>query len=288
MSQKKSPNEDERLVAPTDRSSVGASFERLVAIMSRLRSTDGCPWDRAQDLASLRPYLIEETYEVLDAIDHGSVEAHREELGDLLLQVVFQAEIRRQAGEFDVTGVAHGISDKLVRRHPHVFGATRADGVREAYANWEKAKAKEKSGRSAIDGVPRALPSLLRAQRISDKAGRVGFDWPDLAGPIAKMEEELEELREALRAAPPRGKDEPPDPRVAEELGDLLLTVVNVARFLGVSAEDALRGSADRFDRRFRALEARVRASGRAIDELTLEELDAIWNQVKAGALAPT
>ncbi len=272
---------DSLLVAPADRSNVGSAFERLVAIMARLRAPDGCPWDLAQDLSSLRPYLIEETYEVLDAIDHGSVDAHREELGDLLLQVIFQAEIRRQEGAFDATAVAHGISDKLIRRHPHVFGALRADGVRQAYANWEKAKAEEKAGRSAVDGVPRALPALVRAQRISDKAGRVGFDWPDVSGPIAKLDEELLELREAMNAAPARAKDDPADARVAEELGDLLLTVVNMARFLGISAEDALRGSTDRFERRFRALESEVRARGLAIDQLDLAALDLIWTAVK-------
>lgn len=270
------PSQDAQLLTdPADaaRRSFGAAFERLVGLMARLRAEDGCPWDRAQTLASLRPYLIEEAYEVLHAVDGGRVEEHQEELGDLLLQVVFQAEIRRQEGTFDAADVAHGIADKLVRRHPHVFGDTTAAGPKDAWARWEEMKQREKVGRSVLSGVPRDLPALLRAQRVTEKAANVGFDWPDLAGPLAKVKEELAELEQALEA-----KDRA---RIESELGDALFSLVNVARFAEVAAEDALRGTVERFSRRFAHVERQLFAAGKTPKQATLAEMDAFWNEAK-------
>ncbi|MCC7384978.1 MAG: nucleoside triphosphate pyrophosphohydrolase [Deltaproteobacteria bacterium] len=269
-------NDPRFLVQPTpeERGSFGAAFERLVGIMARLRGPGGCPWDREQDLRSLRPYLIEEAYEVLEAIEEGSSDAHREELGDLLLQVVFQAELRREAGTFDAADVTHGIADKLVRRHPHVFGELAADGVRQAFEHWEAMKAKEKNGRSVIDGVPKALPALLRAQRTTEKASRVGFDWPDASGPLAKLREELGELERAMEEGDRAG--------VEAEIGDLLFSVVNLSRFLEVGAEDALHGTIERFRRRFQHVERSVRERGQEVKETPLEELDRLWEEAKA------
>ena len=285
MAGRPTPLDDpQKLTAPDAgaRADFGAAFERLVGLMARLRGPDGCPWDRKQDLKTLRPFLIEEAYEVLDAIDHGSVDDHREELGDLLLQVVFQAEIRRQAGAFDAADVAHTIADKLVRRHPHVFepanGASDDSGESgdpdpSSRVTWEALKRREKGDRSAIGGVPRSLPALLRAQRITEKASGVGFDWPSVQGPLDKLEEELRELRQAVEA----GESD----AVRNELGDLLFSLVNLARFLKADAEDALRGTVDRFERRFGSMEQQVKADGRRLDELDLDELEALWQQAK-------
>ncbi len=271
------PNTDDTfLTAPAeaDRASFAQAFERLVGLMARLRGEGGCPWDRAQNLETLRPYLIEEAYEVLEAVESGDVAHHREELGDLLLQVVFHAEIRRQEGEFDAADVAHGIADKLVRRHPHVFAAERADDATDALARWEEIKSKEKAGRSVIAGVPRELPALLRAQRVQEKAANVGFDWSDLDGPIAKLDEELGELRAAIAEKARAG--------IEHELGDLLFSLVNVARHLEVTAEDALRASIERFSRRFGHVESRAKDAGRALSETSLEEMESYWEEAKA------
>ncbi len=263
------------LMDPSDehRRDFGAAFERIVGIMARLRGPDGCPWDRAQSLETLRAYLIEEAYEVIEAIEEGTATDHVEELGDLLLQVVFQAELRREAGDFDAADVAHGIADKLIRRHPHVFGDETADAKEQAYAHWEQMKAKEKAGRSAVDGVPRALPALLRAQRVGGKAARTGFDWPDEQGPLDKIEEELGELRAAMRSGD--------QAHIEAELGDLLFSVVNVARKLDVGAEDALQATTNRFVGRFKSVEANVRSSDRAMKDVPLEELEALWQAAK-------
>lgn len=253
----------------------GGAFDRLVRIMKRLRGEGGCPWDREQTLESLRGYLIEETYEVLDALDHGSVDDHLEELGDLLLQIVFQSEIRREEQAFDAAMVANAICDKLVRRHPHVFEDAEAGSSDEVVSRWEAIKASEKSGRrSRLDGVPRALPALARAARVTEKAARVGFDWPDISGPRRKIDEELSELDEAARSGHPDD--------VEAELGDVLFAAVNYARHAGIAAEDALRRSVDRFETRFRAVEAKVEARGRAVAELSLMELDELWEEVKS------
>lgn len=256
-----------------DRASFGAAYERLVGIMARLRGPDGCPWDQAQSLETLRPYLVEETYEVIEAIEEGSSAEHGEELGDLLLQVVFQSELRREAGEFDAADVAHGIADKLVRRHPHVFGDEEAEAPAQALLHWEQMKAKEKANRSAIDGVPRALPALLRAQRITSKASRVGFDWDDVGGPMAKIAEELGELTEAI--------DTGDVDRISHELGDLLFSVVNVARKIDISAEDALNATTSRFAERFQHVETTVRSRGETMKDTAAKELEALWEEAK-------
>lgn len=270
------PVADERaLTAPTDedRLSYGAAFERLVGIMARLRGPDGCPWDRDQDLHSLKPFLIEEAYEVLDAIEDGDVEEHKEELGDLLLQVVFQSEVRRQEGSFDAAHVAHGIADKLVRRHPHVFGDRDANSPDDAYKRWEEMKAEEKGDRSVLAGVPRHLPALLRAQRVTDKASKVGFDWTEIEGPLEKIDEELGELKEALATKDPAA--------IQHELGDLLFTVVNVCRFADVDAEAALRGTIDRFSKRFQHVETTMKTEGKPMKEASIDELEARWQAAK-------
>ncbi|MEQ9496804.1 MAG: nucleoside triphosphate pyrophosphohydrolase [Deltaproteobacteria bacterium] len=267
--------DEARLTEPpdADRDQFGAAFERLVGIMARLRGEDGCPWDREQDLESLKPFLVEEAYEVLDAIDDGDPKAHAEELGDLLLQVVFQSEVRRQDGDFDVRDVVNGISDKLVRRHPHVFGDRDAHDADHAYKRWEEMKAKEKGDKSVLSGVPRQLPALLRAQRVTDKASKVGFDWDKIAGPIDKLDEELAELKAAVASNDPA--------QIEHELGDLLFTMVNVARFVDVNAEEALRRTVDRFSRRFEHVERAMKDAGRPMQEASLDELEARWEEAK-------
>jgi MazG family protein len=268
-----------------------AAVDRLVAIMARLRGPDGCPWDREQSLATLRPYVLEETYEVLEAIDSGDPEAHREELGDLLLQIVFQARIAEEEGRFDLAGVADAISDKLLSRHPHVFGEgavshearpdPAAGGVRDAdgvLRQWAALKKKENEakgrGKSVLEGVPREMPALARAERLTEKASRVGFDWPDASGARAKVAEELAELDEAIACGDAA--------RVEDEVGDLLFATANLARKLGVPPEEALRRTLARFIARFEHVEAGLAARSRAQGEATLEEMDRLWDEAKA------
>ncbi|MDF1565664.1 MAG: nucleoside triphosphate pyrophosphohydrolase [Deltaproteobacteria bacterium] len=255
-----------------------AALGRFLALMHRLRAPGGCPWDREQTLESLRPYLLEETYEVLEAIDTGDDHHHLEELGDLLLQIVFHAEIASEEGRWGMAEIVDGITEKLYLRHPHVFGGEQAGDASEAFERWEQVKAKEKEARgrkreSVIDGVPRAAPALMRAERIGDKASSVGFDWPDLSGVRAKLDEELAELDEALEAGEPAA--------VQAEVGDLLLTVANLARKAGVHPEDALREANARFETRFREVEERLRHAGVTAGELPLEELEAHWQEAK-------
>jgi MazG family protein len=252
----------------------GQSLSRLVEIMQRLLAPDGCPWDREQTLESLRPYVVEEAHEVVDAIDGGSPDELREELGDLLLQIVFQSELARARGWFGPDDVVAGICEKLVRRHPHVFGDQKVSGTAEVLANWEQIKAQEKAGRGVLDGVPKALPALLRASRVGEKAARVGFDWPDREGARAKLDEELAELDAAVR-----GTDKQ---RVEQELGDVLFALVSVARKLDVDPEAALRGTLDRFGQRVRWVEARVKEGGQDLSALDAAALDALWEQAKA------
>ena len=259
---------------------------RLLEIMRALRAENGCPWDRKQTLASLRPFLIEESYELIEAIDRGDYDAVREELGDVLLQVVFQAQVCAEAGRFDFQDVARGIADKLVRRHPHVFGDVKVSGADEVLRNWDAIKRGEKQTeesprafKSVIDGLPRALPGLLQADQAQKRAARVGFDWDQPGPALDKIEEEVRELRAAMaagRAAEVRG-----------ELGDLLFSLVNLARHLQVNPEDALRATTAKFIRRFRHVEQQVHASGRPFADFTLGELDAFWNEAKAGEAKP-
>ena len=229
----------------------GATLARLVGVMRRLLSADGCPWDREQTFESLRKYTLEEACEVIDAIDSGNRAALREELGDLLLQVVFQAELGRREGTFAIDDVVAGIVDKLVYRHPHVFGDATAKDADEVLVNWEKLKAKEKGERGILAGVPRSLPALTRAQRIGEKVSRVGFDWETTAGSRAKVAEEIAELDEAIASRDAKAME--------EELGDAFFALVNLSRHLNIDAEGALRRTIDKFSQRFAHVERRVR-----------------------------
>jgi tetrapyrrole methylase family protein/MazG family protein/ATP diphosphatase len=256
----------------------GKTFEQLVEIMRRLLAPDGCPWDREQDYASLRRYVLEEACEVIDAIDSGDFEHLKEELGDLALQVAFLAELARAEGRFGPDDVMCAIIDKLVRRHPHVFGEGQAETAEEVLRNWETIKATEKQDRPLLSGVPRSLPALYRAQRMGDKVSRVGFDWPDGRGSRDKVTEELAELDQALAEKDPDA--------VEQELGDLLFALVNLARHQGIDAEIALRKAADRFSDRFGYVEQQVKQTHggwpRADSpKLPLRELDGHWEEAK-------
>jgi MazG family protein len=255
----------------------GTLFESLLVIMSRLRSDTGCPWDREQTRESLKPYLIEEAYEVLDAIDESGVDHLVEELGDLLFQVVFHCQLARERGEFTVADVLQRLCEKMVRRHPHVFGDSAVADAREALSQWERIKSAEVptggKPRSALDGVPSTLPALLRAQRLQVKAARLGFDWPTWEGAWAKVREETGEMEAAL-AAGDRS-------HIQDELGDLLFSVVNLARLLDIDAEDTLRRAGAKFTRRFKEVEAEMVAVGTTVREASPEELDRAWEAAK-------
>jgi len=260
----------------------GRTFERLVELMQRLLAEDGCPWDRKQTLESLRPYVLEEACEVIDAIDERDPAHLCEELGDLLLQIVFQAELGRRAGTFGPDDVIRGICTKLVRRHPHVFGDVVVEGADEVVVNWEAIKVTERGRRGLLEGVPRALPSLERARRLSERAARVGFDWPDRHGSRDKVSEELEELDAAIASGSQEASE--------QELGDVLFALVNLARHLGLDSEAALRRTADKFASRFAHVEARVRErhgdwprgdDGQPGLGLALSELDGYWEEAK-------
>lgn len=240
--------------------------------MRRLLAPDGCPWDREQTLETLKPFLLEETYEVLEALDADEPRQHCEELGDLLLQIVFQAELRSRQGHFTVDDVVASIVNKLIRRHPHVFGDVRLGTAAEVLDQWTDLKQKEKPRRT-LDGVPRALPALLRAQRLTDRAAQVGFDWPDAAGPRGKIDEEVGELDAATRAGERT--------RIRDELGDVLFAVVNLSRKLGIDAEEALRLAGDRFSARFAFVEDQLALRGKAPKEATLTEMDELWEAAK-------
>jgi tetrapyrrole methylase family protein / MazG family protein len=254
-----------------------AQFDRLVEIMARLRAPGGCPWDRAQSRRDLKPYLVEETYEVLDAIDRENPEMLREELGDLLLQVVFHAQIAREEGAFGIDDVCLSINEKLVRRHPHVFGEVKAETPGEVLVNWEAIKKSEKGEKgddpSVLSGVPKVLPALLKAYRLQQKAARVGFDWEERRQVEEKVREEWAELDEAVAS----GDKE----HAREELGDFLFALVNLSRFLEIDPEDALQGANDKFIRRFQEVESRAREANRDIHGMTLAEMDALWEEVK-------
>lgn len=253
----------------------GQRFLELLTMMARLRGDGGCPWDREQTRESLRPFLVEETYEVLDALETGDAGRIREELGDLLFQVVFHTEIARERGEFTMADLVEALVAKMTRRHPHVFGDRPVGSAAEALAQWEAIKDKENEGsRSALAGVPRALPALHRAQRVQHKASRVGFDWPDAAGALEKVREELGEVAEALD----RGSAE----ALRDELGDLLFSVVNVARLADVDPEGALQSAVDRFGRRFASMEEAARAEGRQLAGLSADELERLWSHAKS------
>ena len=286
-------------------------FRRLVAIMARLRGPGGCPWDREQSHRSLTPYLIEEAYEVKETIDRGDFEELRAELGDLVLQVVFHAQLAAEAGRFDIDDVMRAIGDKLIRRHPHVFGDVEVSGSGEVLRNWEDIKKQEKADRqgngdataetadagaapfeSMLSGVPRSLPALLKAHRIQQKVAGVGFDWATLAPVWDKLHEEIDELRQALETdggasdpAPGKQAAGPDREAVANEIGDILFSVANLARKLGVPAEEALDRTNHKFMARFRYIEETLHGQGRKPSDMTLEELDALWEAAKACGL---
>jgi len=262
---------DERAAAPA-----GPSFERFVALIARLRAPGGCPWDREQTHQSLKPMTIEEAYEVVEAIDHGDAEL-RGELGDLLLQVVFHAQIATEESRFTIGDVIDGVSQKMVRRHPHVFGDVQADSSAEVLRNWEALKQEERraagkaeAAASMLDSVSKAMPATMEAFQMTTKAGRVGFDWPNPEAVFAKIDEEIAELR----AADNQGERE-------DEVGDLLFAVVNLARKLGVDPESALKSSNRKFRRRFRGIEEELRRRGKTPAESSLEEMDGLWDEVK-------
>lgn len=252
-----------------------AGVQRLLDTVKRLRSKDGCPWDRKQTLDTLKQYLIEESYEVLDAIDSGSVEHHCEELGDVLLQVALQAEIRDEAGAFDFDDVAGMLADKLIRRHPHVFGDKKAKSAEQVLKHWEQIKAAERaeSKKTIFDGVPRHLPALQKAQRIQSRASRFGFDWTRIKDVFAKVEEEVLELKRALRS----GRKN----RIEEEVGDVFFAVANLCRFVEVVGEEALEKCNRKFMRRFAAMEEGIRSTGRSLTECSLDEMEKFWVAAK-------
>jgi tetrapyrrole methylase family protein/MazG family protein len=278
----------------------GERFDALVRIMERLRADGGCPWDREQTRQSLKPFLIEEAYEVVEAIDEEDTEQLLEELGDLLFQVVFHAQVAAERGEFTIGQVLAATADKMVRRHPHVFSDGTASTAGEVLEQWEKLKREERDAVAAVpgsvlDGVPKELPALLRAQRLQDKASRAGFDWPEISGVIAKVQEELDELNAAMQAAAPNepATSRSPEPSegavegIEHELGDLLFSLVNLARFLNLSAEDALRKTIARFTGRFRYMEQTIERGGRRLKEASPEEMNSLWEEAKASGRLP-
>ncbi|NUM48535.1 MAG: nucleoside triphosphate pyrophosphohydrolase, partial [Anaerolineales bacterium] len=250
-------------------------FESFQEVVARLRAPDGCPWDRKQTHHSLRPYLIEEAYEALDALDAEEPTKLAEEMGDLLFQIVIHAQIAAEEGEFTMADVVRGISTKLIRRHPHVFGDVKVDGVDGVLVNWEKLKAEERAAKgegakSILDGVPIAFPALAQSAAYQQRAARVGFDWPDVEGVFAKIAEELEEIRTAPDAVSRAG-----------EIGDLLFVITHLANWYGVNPEDALRETNARFRGRFAHIENSARAQGRDVAQLSVEEMNVLWEEAK-------
>jgi nucleoside triphosphate diphosphatase len=293
-------------------STTGERFERAVAIMARLRAPGGCPWDREQTFDSIKPYTLEETYEVLEAIDQRDWDELSGELGDLLLQVLFYSEMSKEQGTFTIDEVLDKLSSKLIHRHPHVFGDVQAETASDVVRNWEAIKAEEKKKRleagggkaaknteaptSILAGVSTSMPALLEAHKLSSRAAHVGFDWPDVEGLFDKLREETNELREELKEFPepgPRpqargiagsGKIQAPDHlrvRLEEEVGDLFFVLVNIARYLSLDPESALKKTNRKFKRRFQWMEQRLQESGRSAEQATTEELESLWQQAK-------
>jgi len=288
-------------------SSTGERFERTVEIMERLRAPGGCPWDREQTFDTIKPYTLEETYEVLEAIDNRDWPELAGELGDLLLQVLFYAEMAKEQNSFSIDDVLDRLSNKLIHRHPHVFGDVKADTSAEVKRNWEALKVEEKKKRQGPDasqgkqsilaGVSSAMPSLLEAHKLSSRAAGAGFDWPNVEGLFDKLHEETNELREHLNNYPspgprPQGRGmagsgrtavpEQLQSRLEEEVGDLFFVLVNIARYLSIDPESALRKTNRKFKRRFQWMEARLHESGRSAEEASTEELESLWQQAKA------
>jgi tetrapyrrole methylase family protein / MazG family protein len=267
-------------LVPLPPQSAHHTWDDLVEIMARLRL--GCPWDREQTHRTLVPYLLEETHEVIDAIESGDLDALCEELGDLLLQIVFHSQLATETGKFSVADVVDALSNKMVRRHPHVFGDSVVEDVDAQWRNWEQLKALEKTGRaraSRLDGIPKSLGALQRGQRMQEKAARVGFDWPNVEGILEKLTEELTELAEARR-------EKQDDAHVREELGDVFFTIVNLSRALGIDAETAMREANEKFYTRFSFMERKAKADGKALTDLSLNELEELWQLAKTTSVA--
>lgn len=278
---------------------VGREFQKLVGVMARLRAPGGCPWDREQTHATLRTYLIEEAYEVLDAMECGDDVKFAEELGDLLLQVLFHAQLAQEDGRFTIADVVREIYEKMIRRHPHVFGNKRAKTAADVLKNWEKIKEqerkegkkekKEEKAASVLDGVPRTLPALLEANQLTRKAARIGFDWENVEGILAKLTEETLELRAALEKGangegmPRRREAGPALQNIEGEVGDILFVAVNLARFLELDPEIALKKTSEKFSRRFREMERVARERGTTLAEVPREEMEGLWEKAKRG-----
>jgi MazG family protein len=267
--------------------STGEKFERLVEIMATLRGPNGCPWDKEQDFNSLKPMLVEEVYEVLEAIENKDFDGVAEELGDLLLHVVFHAYLGKEAGHFDIDTVIDNISEKLIRRHPHVFGDETAGTAEEVIKNWETIKAKEKEQklksrtpeqRSLLEGIPSKLPAIHEAHQISSRAARVGFDWPDIDGIFDKLQEEVRELKEVISAEGDQNRRE----RLEDEIGDLLFVIVNISRYLKIDSESALKRANRKFKSRFQYMEGELAKQGKTLDQTRLEEMEALWQKAKS------
>ena len=252
------------------------NFAKLVELMARLRGPDGCPWDRKQTTESLKPFLIEECYEVIDALDEGDPQKVREELGDLLFQIIFHARIAEENGQFTIRDVIDANLEKMVRRHPHVFGDAQLSTDKEVLANWEEIKKKEKGAdqrTSILEGVPRHLTSLLRAHSLQERAAQVGFDWSRIDEALPKLDEEMEEFKESLKKEDAAG--------IEEELGDVFFMLVNISRFLGINPEDALRKTISKFIRRFRFIEENAAGEGKQLGDMTLDEMERLWQEAK-------
>jgi MazG family protein len=269
------------------KNAAGERFDRLVEIMTTLRGPNGCPWDKQQDFTTLKPMLVEEVYEVLEAIDNQDYDGSAEELGDLLLHVIFHAQLGKEASQFDINTVIEKISDKLVRRHPHVFGNESASTPEEVIKNWEAIKAQEKAEklkhrtreqRSLLEGIPSKLPAIHEAHQISARAARVGFDWPDIEGIFDKLQEEMHELKEVISSRGDEGRRE----RLEDEIGDMLFVIVNIARYLKIDSESALKRANRKFKARFRYMEGELAKQGKSLEETPLEEMEALWRKAKS------
>ena len=252
---------------------IADTFIDLLKVLQTLRAPGGCPWDQEQTSKTLVPYLLEETYEIIEAIEDGNSETLKEELGDLTLHILFQAELAQDAGKFEIGDSLKYISEKLIHRHPYVFDKQNGNQGRGLNMSWEKAKQKEKNRKNLLDGVPKNLPALTRARRIQEKAANVGFDWKEIQPVWGKVEEELEELKEVVAKKNPE--------KIKDEMGDVLFSLVNLARFLEISPEDALRMTISKFENRFAKVEKELKRRGKDFSDSSLEEMDSIWNLVK-------
>lgn len=251
-----------------------SEFEKLLDIVAELHGEKGCPWDMEQTRESLKPFLVEETYEVLEAIDESDTEKIKEELGDLLFQIIFHCQIAKKRNEFDINDVIRSLSEKMKARHPHVFGNATYETSKEVLAQWEDRKKEEgKNRESILEGIPKDLPSLLRAHRIQARASRVGFDWEKIDDVLKKLDEEMHEFREALNR---KNQDE-----IEDELGDIFFGLVNISRFIGVNPEDALRKTISKFISRFRYIEIKAAESCKKLSDMTLQEMDELWDEAK-------